>query len=146
MSDSKVSTLASLPSVDRLLRAPQALALIAMYGRAAVADSIRGVLAELRASRSADLPPEEILQRVAERVEARSTASLRPVFNLTGVVLHTNLGRAPLPEEAIEAMSAIARAPSNLEFDLAEGRRGERDDHVEKLLCSLTGGASATGV
>ena len=146
MSDSKVSTLASLPSVDRLLRAPQALALIAMYGRAAVADSIRGVLAELRASRSADLPPEEILQRVAERVEARSTPSLRPVFNLTGVVLHTNLGRAPLPEEAIEAMRTVAREASNLEYDLASGRRGERDLHVEAQLRRLTGAEAATVV
>jgi L-seryl-tRNA(Ser) seleniumtransferase len=137
--------LASLPSVDRLLRSGAAAPLISTHGRSAVTRAIRDVLAELRASGSVPAE-EEILARVSARVEEAARASLRPVFNLTGTVLHTNLGRALLPPEAIAAMVEVARAPSNLEYDLEQGRRGERDAHVEKLLCSLSGAEAATVV
>ena len=140
------SILASLPSVDRLLRAPAAAALVAAHGRAAVTNAIRAILDEMRAARDTGVSEETIVQRVALRLEEAARPTLRPVFNLTGTVLHTNLGRALLPEEAIAAIAEVARAPSTLEFDLADGRRGERDDHVEKLICSLTGAEAATVV
>ncbi len=137
--------LASLPSVDALLRSPGGDALIAAHGRAPVTQAVREVLAGLRSSRS-PLDEPAILARVKANLEKRSQPTLRAVFNLTGTVLHTNLGRALLPEEAIEAMTAVARSPSNLEYDLDAGRRGERDTHVEKLVCELTGAEAATVV
>ena len=138
--------LASLPSVDRLLRNDAAAALISAHGRGAVTQAIRDVVAELRGARRGDISEMAILERVAQKVDEASRPTLRPVFNLTGTVLHTNLGRAPLPAEAIAAIVAVACAPSNLEYDLVNGRRGERDDHVAKLLCSLTGAEAATVV
>src|SRR5438094_2517264 len=139
------SPFAALPSVDRLLQQRVAIPLITQHGRSAVTDAIRAVLAELR-SEGKVTSQEQILERVAALLERHARASLRPVFNLTGTVLHTNLGRAQLPEEAIEAMAQAARSTVNLEYDLAEGRRGERDEHVEGLLCRLTGAEAATVV
>jgi L-seryl-tRNA(Ser) seleniumtransferase len=140
-----LSPLAALPSVDRLLRHPAAAALIAAHGRAPVTQSLRDTLAALRAQGHV-AQEEGVLAAAARKLEDEARPTLRPVFNLTGTVLHTNLGRALLPEEAIEAMAAVARAPANLEYDLADGRRGERDDHVERLICSLTGAEAATVV
>jgi L-seryl-tRNA(Ser) seleniumtransferase len=133
--------LAALPSVDRLLRGAESL--ISTHGRAAVTQAIRDVLADLRSSRTV-LEEPAILTRVSERLQKESAPTLRPVFNLTGTVLHTNLGRALLPEEAIEAIAAVARSAANLEYDLDEGKRGERDHHAEKLVCELTGADAAT--
>ena len=142
---------AALPSVERLLRSLEADALIAGFGRPAVTAAIRGVIGDLRESLGADAaapaPSESaIVARVAHRLEAEARPSLRPVFNLTGTVLHTNLGRAVLPAEAIDAVAAAARGASNLEYDLAAGERGDRDDHVEAELCRLTGAQAATVV
>jgi L-seryl-tRNA(Ser) seleniumtransferase len=138
--------LATLPSVDRLLQRHESEALIAGHGRPAVTDAIRAVLAEIRSDPQPLPDSDVILDRVAQRLEAAARPSLRPVFNLTGTVLHTNLGRAQLPEEAIDAMAAAARNAVNLEYDLAAGKRGERDEHVEALLCRLTGAEAATVV
>jgi L-seryl-tRNA(Ser) seleniumtransferase len=139
--------LSSLPSVDRVLQHGASTALVARHGRAAVTDAVRRVLAELRAAKTPEVGgPDVILTRAAERLERDAQPSLRPVFNLTGTVVHTNLGRAQLPEEAIEAMAAAARDPVNLEYDLETGKRGERDAHVEEILCRLTGAEAATVV
>ena len=134
----------SLPSVDRLLSRSEAL--IGRYGRPAVTDAIRAALAGLRRDGIVDLGEEAILERVGHALEAQLRPSLRRVLNLTGTVLHTNLGRAQLPEEAIEAMAEAAREAVSLEYDLQGGRRGERDAHVEELLCKLTGAEAATVV
>jgi len=146
MAKTSASPLASLPSVDRLLQRNETEALIAAHGRAAVTDAIRGVLAALRAAQAPNLAESEILRRVAGQLEREAKPSLGRVFNLTGTVLHTNLGRAVLPPEAIEAVVAAARDPVNLEYDLRTGRRGERDTHVETMLCRLTGAEAANVV
>ena len=139
--------LSSLPSVDRVLQQGASTALVAQHGRAAVTDAVRGVLAELRAAKTPEFGETgAVIARVAERLARGAQPSLRPVFNLTGTVVHTNFGRAQLPEEAINAMVAAARAPVNLEYDLETGKRGERDAHVEELLCRLTGAEAATVV
>jgi L-seryl-tRNA(Ser) seleniumtransferase len=126
--------------------------LIAASGRAPVVEALREATSALRAAvaeQGETALPEDLTQflirRAGTRLAARDTPTLRPVFNLTGTVLHTNLGRAPLPEEAIEAMRTAAGA-ANVEMDLATGRRGDRDDHVEPLIRSLTGAEAATVV
>lgn len=145
----EASSRAALPSVDRLLRSGETASLIAHYGLAAVTAAVRQVLGDLRTalkrtSQSLDIGDAEILTRVAVRLSDQAQPSLRPVFNLTGTVLHTNLGRAPLPAEATEAITLAARGACNLEYDLSTGRRGDRDDHVESQLCRLTGAEAAT--
>ncbi len=144
-------TTVRLPSVDRLACHAQAIELIDEMGRAAVVDAIREELDTLRRallkSGERDPPSEQaILTAVSQRLQYTFAASLRPVFNMTGTVLHTNLGRAPMPREAIEAIAAVASGASNLEFDLATGQRGDRDDHVEDLIKRLTGAEAATVV
>jgi L-seryl-tRNA(Ser) seleniumtransferase len=141
----------ALPSVDRLLKDAAAAALIEDFGRAAVTEAIRAVLAELRRELAAEggsgAPvPTAVLERVADGLRVRSRPSLRPVFNLTGTVVHTNFGRALLPEAAIEAVAKVARSPTNLEYDLEEQARGDRDGHLDVCLCRLTGAEAATVV
>jgi L-seryl-tRNA(Ser) seleniumtransferase len=149
--DPSASTLASLPGVESLLKQGDTAGLIAQFGRPAVTDAIRTVLAQVRrellANKSTVVPDDDALIRVAGRqLHNNDAPTLRRLFNLTGTVLHTNLGRAALPEEAIEAVALAARNATNLEFDLASGQRGDRDAHFEKLLCDFTGAEAATVV
>jgi len=139
-------SVASIPSVERLLRHAASAALIAEFGRPSVTEAIRQVLSAIRAGNSAASGEEQILGMVEGDLRESAEPTLRPVFNLSGTVLHTNLGRAPLPEEAIEAMRAVARMPANVEYDLQTGRRGDRDIHVEGLLRKVTGAEAATVV
>ena len=114
-------------------------------GRPLVLEAVRGALDEARATIAAGgaVDRAELDEAVAARIRTLTAPSLVPLFNLTGTVLHTNLGRAPLPDEAIAAMAAVARGASNLEFDLATGRRGDRHRHVEPRLRRLTGAEAA---
>jgi L-seryl-tRNA(Ser) seleniumtransferase len=133
-----------LPAVDRVLQ--QIPELIAAHGRQLVTACVRAELAAAREGLKHGLPlPDEtcLLTAIGRRAAAAGRANLRPVFNLTGTVLHTNLGRAQLAEEAIVAMVDAARSPCALEYDLASGGRGDRDDLVSGLLAELVGGGSA---
>lgn len=146
------SPFAAIPSIDRLMRRDDVADLTAAYGRGLVTESLRDATATLReviASHGAGAMPHDpeahLVTRARRRIAHLLDDTLKPVLNLTGTVLHTNLGRAPLPCEAIDAMVRAAGA-SNVEFDLEGGRRGERDEHVEGWLCRLTGAEAATVV
>ncbi len=141
---------AAIPSVDRIVNSAELAGSIEQHGRAGVTDAVRTVLAALRRKLSADPASAHpsttaLAARVIAVLDALARPSLVPVFNLTGTVLHTNLGRALLPPVAIAAMAAAAGA-CNVEYDLAKGRRGDRDDHLEPLLRRLTGCQAATVV
>ena len=135
-----------LPSLDALLRAPEAATLLARFGRTATTSAMRAALAECRAARAFPTPPAVILDAAADALARRFAASQHSVFNLTGIVLHTNLGRAPLPPEAAQAAAAALASATTLELDLATGRRGDRDEHVAGLLRELTRAEAATVV
>jgi L-seryl-tRNA(Ser) seleniumtransferase len=140
---------AEIPSVDRLLNAQGFEPLLAQYGRTQVTAGLRAHLDALRHAAlagelaRASLGTPLIAAAVAAQLARAARPALRPVFNLTGTVLHTNLGRALLPQEAVRAVVEALTAPVNLELDLASGRRGERDSGVERLLCELTGAEAA---
>jgi L-seryl-tRNA(Ser) seleniumtransferase len=132
----------ALPQVDRLVEQLDHLGL----PRPVIVDAVRRVVdaARRRARRTKRVPPEEeIVAMCRDDLVRRSLQVLRPVINATGVILHTNLGRAPLSDEAIDAVATVARGYSNLEFDLALGRRGDRFIHVEPMLAVLTGAEAA---
>jgi len=144
------SEFAKLPSVDRLLSSDGATVLVEEYGHTAVVKATRGLLEEIRSlirdGASLQISTAGLLADLASQLSRVNAPSLRPVFNLTGTVLHTNLGRAFLPEEAIADVVSVARGASNLEYDLATGKRGDRDSHLEELVCEITGAEAATVV
>lgn len=141
------SSLRHLPSVDAILQMPALAAALESFGHASVAEAVRKVLGnEREAVKSGAAPSSNVLLagRAIHLLEASGQSSLRPLFNLTGTVLHTNLGRAILAEAAIEAATQAMRQAVSLEFDLSSGARGERDDHLRALVCELTGAEDAT--
>jgi L-seryl-tRNA(Ser) seleniumtransferase len=138
--------LRKLPSVDRLLQERSTQALVEEYGHDLTVEAIRQALDLARQAIMAgqDCPStDELVEMTRVNLGARSRPTLRPVINATGVIIHTNLGRAPLSAEARAAMELAARGYTNLEYDLEAGRRGSRYVHAEELLCQLTGAEAA---
>ncbi len=129
----------AIPSVERLLAAAAGADLVRRYSRARVVETLRAVLDDVRHAAGAVPDVEELLGRTRARLEVASMPRLGRVVNATGVIIHTNLGRAPLAEEAIAAVVAAARHATNLELDLSTGRRGDRDALVADDLGALTG-------
>jgi L-seryl-tRNA(Ser) seleniumtransferase len=142
------TSLRDLPSVDRLLASAEAKQWLRLYARPLVVEQIRGELerARVQARAGGPLPSEQLLlEGVAARLQSAAAPTLRAVINASGVVLHTNLGRAELAPAAVAAVAAAAGAV-HLEYDLERGGRGERDHLVEADLCALTGAEAATVV
>ena len=141
-----------LPSIDRLLRAGNVPALVAEHGHTLVAQQARALLEGLRRQAlegrlpAAEAAAPALEAALVQRIEARLAPRMRRVFNLTGTVIHTNLGRALLAEPAVQHVLAMMGGPNNLEYDLDRGSRGDRDSVVEELLCTLTGAEAATVV
>jgi L-seryl-tRNA(Ser) seleniumtransferase len=153
MAEAKKNLLRELPSVDRLLNHEQCGALLARFSRDYVAQKCREVLDELRrairegkVTKDGAFKEEAVLERVRRRAGSEGEPKLIRVVNATGTILHTNLGRALLPQAAIDAVCRVGASPVNLEYDLAEGKRGKREEAIESLLLELTGAEAATVV
>lgn len=153
--NSSATLFKSLPSVDKVLQSDSLTALIDQYGQEGTKLAARAQLDLLRAGIAEEKQDildwllsenffTELCQSIQASVEAEFRSSLIPVFNLSGTVIHTNLGRSRLPEKAAQAMMLAATEATNLEFDLESGKRGDRDSHLEKLLCEVTGAEAAT--
>jgi L-seryl-tRNA(Ser) seleniumtransferase len=135
-----------LPSVDRLLAEPALVALAKAQGRALVVEAARAALSDVRARISRGEPAPDVPALIADvelRAAGQTAGTLTPVINATGIIVHTNLGRAPLSRAARAAMEAVAAGYSNLEYDLETGSRGSRYVHAEALLRKLTGAEAA---
>jgi L-seryl-tRNA(Ser) seleniumtransferase len=144
-----------LPSVDELLRQEEIASLVGREGQPAVVDAVRAVMVKVRDEIAAGrLANHEAIQVViagladgiARQLDSAMEFSLKPVINATGVILHTNLGRAPLSQSALEHLAAVAVGYSNLEFDVSSGERGKRDVHVERLFGRLLNREGISGV
>lgn len=141
-----MTDLRRIPSVDRLLRHADVSQMIDQFGRSMVTDAIRQVLQQLRQGgiENGALPGiDEILNAVHLSLESSISDTLLPVINATGVILHTNLGRALLCTDALEAVERVSRSYSTLEYDLEKGERGSRSEHAAELLCRLSGAEDA---
>ncbi|MGD2252160.1 MAG: L-seryl-tRNA(Sec) selenium transferase [Anaerolineales bacterium] len=139
-------SLRDLPAVDRLLKSETAEELISTYGRSLTVEALRQQLAISREaiSQGGSPPkPEDLLRQAQDALAAWVAPTLRNVINATGVIIHTNLGRAPLSEAARQAVLQVAKEYSTLEYDLPRGKRGKRDQHAEDLLIRLTGAEAA---
>lgn len=141
-----MTSLRELPSVDQLLQTPQSQEWVALYGRPLTVEAIRSGLNEARAhyGRQGSLPERQaLLQAIADTLEMWAAPTLQPVINAAGVILHTNLGRAPLSQAALQAIQNVSQGYSTLEYDLKQGKRGSRLVHAEALLARLTGAQAA---
>jgi len=146
----KVELLRQLPSVENLLQTVDATRLVAVYGRPATLEAIRGALARAReaigAGKQSGATIAELLAAAEAQLSAVTAPTLRPVINATGVIIHTNLGRSVLSAAAERAIAQAARSYDTLEYDLETGKRGSRSTHVQELLARVTGAEAATVV
>ncbi len=141
-----------LPSVSKLLQEDSVQALIDLYSRELVVDGIQEYLEELRTQIQEGQLSDKVLSEridsldsaVSSKLEQRLSPSLGNVINASGVIIHTNVGRAPLAPEAAEAIQEVATGYSNLEYNLETGKRGHRDLHFEERICRLLGCQAAT--
>lgn len=144
------SLLRTLPKVDELLKREDVAALVSTYGREltleALRDAIDAARLGLRAGTVTTFSLDDMLAESAVRLAEGARRSLRRVINATGIVVHTNLGRSPLADAAVEAVAEVARGYSTLEYDVESGERGSRHTHVESLICRLTGAEAAMAV
>lgn len=142
--------LRALPKVDELLKREDVAALVAVHGRELTLDSLRLALDATRAGVLAgelgEVSADGIVSEAAASLAAGARRSLRRVINATGIVVHTNLGRSPLADAAVDAVAEVARRYSTLEYDVESGERGSRHVHVEELICRLTGAEAAMAV
>ena len=142
--------LRALPKVDELLKREDVAVLVGAHGRELTVDALRDAIDALRegilAGDVSEVSAEDVVAETAEVLDALARPSLRRVINATGIVVHTNLGRSPLPEAAMLAVADVARGYSTLEYDVESGERGSRHAHVEELICRLTGAEAAMAV
>lgn len=142
--------LRTLPKVDELLKRDDVAALVGAHGRELTLDSLRTALdatrAGVRAGETDDVSAEGLVRVAAAALAEGAKPSLRRVINATGIVVHTNLGRSPLADAAVDAVTSVARGYSTLEYDVPSGERGSRHVHVEELICRLTGAEAAMAV
>ena len=143
----ETSLLSALPSVDELLKGPDGSQWLASFPRAIVVQAVRDIIAEQRnrilAGEEPDISSPALSLCISAAIQKRSSFSLLPVINATGIVLHTNLGRAVLSEGAVNNVLAVSRGYSNLEYDLDTGKRGKRHSHTTRILRQLTGAEDA---
>lgn len=148
MTESAQEMLKRIPKVDRVLAWPEISPLLSLHPRPELVRAVRCCLESIREQILDDpsAPPpdrDRIMTAITAEFARRGTPNLRAVINGTGVVIHTNLGRAPLADEAVEAVRRVASGYSNLEYDLVSGERGLRNSHLEGVLCELTGAEAA---
>ena len=147
---SRTDLLRALPQVEEMLQLPEVSSLTSLLPRSLLADCVRDAIDDVRQAVLAGTCTQVDPQRVADSVRARALRTARPslrrVVNATGIVVHTNLGRSPLADEAVQAVHEVARGYSTLEYDTDAMARGSRHDHVERLICTLTGAEAALAV
>ncbi len=145
-----VELLKQIPSLGSLIDSTQLDGLVSEHGRTFVANRLRETLDNLRASvingsiKEYQLTPVSIVAQLSDNIDKALSGAMVSVFNLTGTVLHTNLGRATLADHALEYVAKVAGGPNTLEYDIKSGKRGDRDNIVESLICELTGAEAAT--
>lgn len=150
--EEKQNLLRNLPSVDQLLQMELTQALLAVYGRSLTTEALRHSLDQTRQTilnengSSRPALNDDFIQSAQAWLEAMLAPTIRPIINATGVIVHTNLGRAPLSRAAVEAVQAVSGGYSTLEFDLDNGKRGSRSVHAENLITRITGAEAATAV